>query len=64
MSNPSSLVPSTVLSEVAFGGDSVTGQGSLEVENHRGERNRAGEGLTLAAEVQSEIPPPSPSGRF
>lgn len=46
---------------VAFGGDSVTGQGNLEVENLRGERSRAGEGLTLAAEVQSEIPPPSPN---
>lgn len=59
------LGSSLVLSEMAslgcmaFGGDSVTGQGSLEVENHRGERNRVGEGLTLAAEVQSEIPPPS-----
>lgn len=49
---------------MAFGGDSVTGQGSLAVENHRGERNRADEGLTLAAEVQSQIPPPSPPGPF
>lgn len=49
---------------MAFGGDSVTGQGTLAVENHRGERNRADEGLTLAAEVQSQIPPPSPPGPF